>query len=141
MINLVDENYFKNGCVMVMPYSADKNHLLLSADEIMFFKNGEDVIINKFYNDPNRKLFSNGDIDKAGFGSGRNIAYSQILKCNNYYLNLRNYRLGNHYNSYYFTDNNLCFENNIDVNKSLEGEGSLILNENILIMKNMIHLT
>lgn len=82
MIKAIDEKYCKNDLVQLMPVSS-QSQLITSADEILFLKVGDKVLINKYEKHPSRSLFPYSDKIKH---SGN---YTQLFEYNKQYLNYR----------------------------------------------------
>lgn len=100
MIKAIDEKYCKNDLVQLMPYSST-TQLITSADEILFLKVGDEVLINKYEKHPSRNLFPYSDKIKH---SGN---YTQLFEYNKQYLNYRGSFSGiNIQQNYFFKGSN-----------------------------------
>lgn len=82
MIKAIDEKYCKNDLVQLMPYSST-TQLIISADEIIFLKVCDEILVNKYEKHPSRNLFPYSDRIK------HSEHYTQLFEYNKQYLNYR----------------------------------------------------
>lgn len=99
MIKAVLEKYCKDNLVQLMPYT-DHCQLIISADEILFLKIGNRILVNKYENHPSRYLFPYSDNIK--YTEGFETRYNQLFEYHKIYLNFRGSVSGYRFDKSYF---------------------------------------
>lgn len=99
MIYAINSKYCKNGLIQIMPRTAE-THLILSSDEIILLKLGEEVLINKYSNHPSRNLFPFSDKKQSD-----QQHFTEIFEYNKVYLNYRGQGGFSFHKNYFFKEN------------------------------------
>lgn len=121
MIKAIDKKYCVDNLVQLMPYT-DTCHLIVSADEIILLKIGNDILINKYSNHPSRHLFPFSEKEQNDWRH-----FTELFEYNKLYLNFSNYRF---IKNYFFkgSERALFLEESLPVDERTETIDSIELN-------------
>jgi len=113
MIKAIDKKYCVGDMVQLMPLS-DYFQLIMDANEVVLLKVGNNVLINKYINHPNRNLFPYHERESY------NGKYCELFEYNKLYLNFRGSVSGFDFSGYYFfrgTDRALCVNDRLTIDE------------------------
>lgn len=92
MIKAIDKKYCVGDLVQLMP-ATHVCHLIVSADEIILLKVGDDVLVNKYANHPSRESFPYHEEERHDWAH-----FTELFEYNKMYLNFK----GCNFRKYYF---------------------------------------